>query len=755
MPEGLSGVIERVTYHNPDTGYCVLRVHARGNRDLITVVGTCPQVVAGEYVEAGGDWVTDRDHGLQFKASQLRTTPPHTESGIVKYLSSGLVKGIGAKYAKKIVEVFGDKTLEVIDASPAHLSGVKGIGPKRIELIRRGWQEQKHVRAILVFLQSHGFGTARAVRIYKEYGETAVEQVRANPYRLSTDIWGVGFRTADELAMRLNVPRDSPLRVQAAVRHTLAEAGQQGSCCLPEQLLVERTAGLVGLADEAVAEAVESLRTGGEIIRDEPRLAAGQRVTVSDTGLDDGASLIYLKPMFFAESGVARSIRKLLGGPHPLQLKDVAGAVAYAENGMGIEFAKAQRQAVGAAATEKVLVLTGGPGTGKTTIVKAILAIYQAKRLRVLLAAPTGRAAKRLSEASGLEARTVHRALEYDPSQRGFRKNADEPFDADLVVLDEASMADVSLMNSLLKAVPPWAALLIVGDRDQLPSVGPGMVLGDLIDSGCVPVVRLTQVHRQASASYIIRAAHALNEGHEPESAPPGGDGDFYFLEVDDPELCVARILEMASVRIPKRFGLDPIRDIQVLAPVNKGTLGVHHLNQRLQEVLNPAKPGQASVTRFGNTFRVGDKVIQTQNNYQREVYNGDIGQVIKLDAVDQVLTVLNEGREVEYEFSDLDELSLAYCCTIHKSQGSEYPAVIIPVHTQHWVMLQRNLIYTGITRGKQLVAVVGSRKALSVAARKAGAAERFTLLKWRLQAGGVAEGERGVDAPRSPGSLA
>lgn len=734
MSDTLTGVIERITFHNPESGYCVLRVQARGQRDLVTVVGNLLQVVAGEYIEAEGEWIVDRQHGPQFQAQTLRTTPPHTVAGIAKYLGSGLVKGIGPKYAQKIVDVFGDKTLEVIDQSPAFLSQVKGLGPKRIARIREGWKEQQGVRAIMVFLQSYGLGTARATRIYKTYGDTAIEQVRANPYRLSTDIWGVGFRTADELAQKLGIPRDSPLRAKAAVRHCLQEAATQGHVCLPEPALVEQTVALTQIEAGTIQEALEDLRIDEELVRDTPFLASGKRVRVDEAAAIYQDPLIYLKPLFLSEIGVALSLQALRASPHPLPETDTTKAVAWVEQKMGIQFAEAQTQAVQAALTEKVLVLTGGPGTGKTTIVRAIVELFRVKQQRVVLCAPTGRAAKRLTESTGQEAKTIHRLLEFDAAIGGFRRNKDHPLDLDLLVVDETSMADVALMNKLLQAVPPWAAVVLVGDVDQLPSVGPGSVLKDLIEARSVAVVRLTQVQRQAGTSWIVRAAHAINHGEMPESAPAGGQGDFYFLEVEDEETLLQRIVTMAKERIPARFQLDPIRDIQVLAPMNKGVVGVKNLNQQLQAALNPNAAGGPEVQRFGTTYRRGDKVIQTQNNYQREVFNGDIGRISAIDAVDQTVLVEFDQREVMYDFSDLDELQLAYCCSIHKSQGSEYPAVIIPVHTTHYIMLQRNLFYTGITRGKKLVVLVGTARALGIAVKKADTSHRFSLLRWRVQ---------------------
>ncbi len=724
MGESLSGVIERITFHNLDNGYCVLKVQAKGHRDPVAVVGHLPAALAGEFIEAKGEWVSDRQHGQQFKASELRTTPPHTTAGIAKYLGSGLVKGIGPKYAQKIVDVFGDKTLDVIEQSPAFLKQVKGLGPKRIELIRNSWKQNQAVHRIMAFLQSFGIGTARAVRIYKVYGENAVEQVRSNPYRLSTDIWGVGFRTADELALKLGIPRDSPRRAEAAVRYILQEASAKGHVGLPQDVVREQTAALTEIAAEVVQKAIDDLRLLDELVLDQipPSLT-----------LPALTDLLYLKPLHLAECGVARGMIALRSGVHPLPSVDVAKALAWVEQKMGIEFAEAQREAVRQAITQKVLVLTGGPGTGKTTIVRAILEIFRAKSQRVALCAPTGRAAKRLTESTGQEAKTIHRLLEFDAALGTFRRSRENPLDLDLLVVDETSMADLSLTNQLLRAVPAWACVVFVGDRDRLPSVGAGRVLADFIDSGTVAVVRLTEVHRQAGASHIVRAAHAVNRGDEPESAPPG-QGDFFIVEADEPAVILEKIVAMVKDRIPARFNLDPFRDVQVLSPMNKSELGVLNLNTVLQAALNPQQDRNQEVARFGVTFRRGDKVIQTQNNYQREVFNGDIGRITDVDAVDQTLSVDYEGRNVEYDFADLDELQLAYCTSIHKSQGSEYPAVIIPVHTQHYVMLQRNLLYTGITRGRKLVVLVGSKKALWIAVNKADQARRYSLLSWRLQ---------------------
>lgn len=747
MPEQLTGVIERITFHNLDNGYCVLRVAARGHRELVTVVGHTQQVIAGEYVTAIGQWVTDRTHGLQFKAEEIKTTPPHTAEGIRKYLGSGLIKGIGPRYAARIVEVFQEKTLDVIDQSPAFLAQVKGIGPKLIEKIRESWQQQKAVRSIMVFLHSYGIGTARAVRIYKTYGDSAIELIKANPYRLSTDIWGIGFATADELALKLGLPRDSPFRAQAAVRHVLAEASSDGHVGYPEELLRERAVELTQIPPTGITDAIEQLRITDEVVRDsvqaasaaaalngeQPSLEAASSAASSHPSLAD--TLIFLKPLFLAELGVARAVRALARGPHPLPAVNADAAIAWAQQRMGISFAESQRAAIREALTQKLLVLTGGPGTGKTTIVRAVIDVFVAKALRVLLCAPTGRAAKRLAESTGHEARTIHRLLEFDPALGGFRRGRENPLDVDLLVVDETSMVDVVLMNRLLQAVPPWACVVLVGDVDQLPSVGAGAVLTDLIYSGTVAVARLTEIHRQAGTSWIVRAAHAVNRGELPESAPAGGTGDFYFIEAHDPAAIIGLIKQMVTDRIPRRFALDPFRDVQVLTPQVKTELGVVNLNRELQATLNPGGPGVPEVKRYDTTFRVGDKVMQIQNNYNREVFNGDIGRVIAIDSDDQLLTVDFDGRRVEYDFTDLDELQLAYASSIHKSQGSEYPAVVIPVHTQHYTMLQRNLLYTGITRGRQLVALVGSRKALWRAVTNQETRQRYSLLKWRLQA--------------------
>jgi exodeoxyribonuclease V alpha subunit len=718
MKETLSGTIERVTFHNPENGFVVLRVQPRGKSSFVTVVGQLATAVAGEFIEAAGSWQQDPDHGLQFKADEMRSTPPHTLEGIEKYLGSGLIKGIGPHYARKIVQVFGERTLQVIDESPAFLKEIKGIGWQRIQRIRESWHEQKAIRDIMVFLRSHGVGTAQAVRIYKTYGDKAIELVQENPYRLADDIWGIGFQTADELARRLGVPAASPLRARAAVCHTLQQLGQDGHCGFPQSGVVEHAARLTGSEREIVADAVEYLVTEKQIVRD-------------DTA-NQAEPWLYLPARFHAELGVARSLRMLQDQMHPLPGVDLEAALAWVERKINLELAPSQREAIRQSASSKVLVITGGPGVGKTTIVRAILEIFSAKGLTCGLTAPTGRAAKRLAETTGREAKTIHRLLEMGPAARCGR-DRDNPLDLELLVVDEMSMVDVVLMHQLLRAVPPNACLILVGDVDQLPSVGPGMVLADIIGSGVVPVVRLTEIFRQAQESGIVRAAHRVLQGAMPEPATAEKPSDFYVIQAESPAAILDRIITLIQDRIPARFGLDPFRDIQVLTPMNRSELGVRNLNARLQAILNPAQ-SDLEVARFGWSFRPGDKVLQLKNNYDKLVFNGDVGRVTRIDIEDQELAVDFDGRIVPYDFNDLDELSLAYAMTIHKSQGSEYPAVVIPLHTQHYMFLQRNLLYTGITRGKKLVVIVGSNQALSLAVKRQNTAERCTALAQRLR---------------------
>src|SRR6516225_4671615 len=694
--EVLAGLIERVTYHNAENGFCVLRAKARGYRDVVTVVGHAATIAAGEWITASGEWVNDRAHGQQFKARFLRTSPPTSADGIEKYLSSGMIRGVGPVYARKLVRAFGEKVFDIIETTPDRLREVDGIGPVRAASILAAWVEQKAVREIMVFLHSHGVGTARAVRIFKTY---------------------------DAIAMKLGIAKTAMIRVRAGISYALTDAMDEGHCGLPTDELVPLAEKLLEVPQQLIRTALELELQEGTVIADR----------VGET------PCVFLAALHRAERTIADRLTRLANGTLPWPRSDLDKALPWVEKRIGLALVESQVAAIRLALTSKVLVMTGGPGVGKTTIVKAILRILAAKGTSLLLCAPTGRAAKRMTEATGFEAKTIHRLLEVDPKGGGFRRGEDNPLDCDLLVVDEASMVDVMLMQALMKALPDKAALLIVGDIDQLPSVGPGQVLADVISSGIVPVVRLTEVFRQAARSRIITSAHRINEGLMPDLSSPGTESDFYFVSADDPAIAVTRIIELAKTRIPKRFGLDPIRDIQVLCPMNRGGVGARSLNIELQAALNPA--GERKVERFGWTFAPGDKVMQIENDYEKEVYNGDIGTIGDVDPDAGELAVIFDSRSVTYRFGELDVLVPAYAATIHKSQGSEYPAVIIPVLTQHYAMLQRNLLYTGVTRGKRLVVLVGQKKAIAIAVRNVSGRRRWSkLAEWLALARPISE---------------
>ena len=716
--EVLAGLVERVTFHNPQNGFCVLRTRARGHRELVTVVGHAAMVAPGEWITASGEWVNDRTHGQQFRARFIRTAEPSSVEGIEKYLGSGMIRGIGPVYARKLVRAFGEKVFDVIEAEPERLRQVTGIGKVRAKRITDAWAEQKVVREIMVFLHSHGVGTARAVRIFRTYGADAVEVMTENPYRLARDIRGIGFVTADAIAMRLGIEKTAMVRVRAGIGHALAEAMDEGHCGLPEEELGPLAAKLLEVPADLIRTALDLELADGTVVAD----------TVEDT------PCIFLGGLHRAERTIAGRLGEIAGGGLPWSRIDPDKALPWVERRTGLALAPGQADAVRTALSSKVSVITGGPGVGKTTIVNAILRILSAKGVDILLCAPTGRAAKRMSEATGFEAKTIHRLLEVDPRTGGFKRDRGNPLDCGLLVVDETSMVDVLLMRSLLAAVPDEAALLIVGDVDQLPSVGPGQVLADVIVSGGVPVVRLTEVFRQAARSRIITTAHGINRGAIPDLSRPEGESDFYFVRAEDPETAVTRIVELVKTRIPRRFGLDPVRDIQVLCPMNRGGAGARSLNIELQAALNPA--GERRVERFGWTFAPGDKVMQIENDYDKEVYNGDIGAVVDVDPEAGELTARFEGRDLPYGFGELDALVPAYAATVHKSQGSEYPAVVIPVLTQHYAMLKRNLLYTGVTRGKRLVVLVGQKKAVAIAVRNASGRRRWSKLdEWLADA--------------------
>ena len=709
--EVLGGLVDRVTFHNSENGFCVLRVKARGQRDLITVIGHAAMISAGEFVQASGAWVNDRTHGVQFRASFLKATAPTTVEGIEKYLGSGMIRGIGPVYAKKLVRAFGESVFDIIEQEPGRLREVIGIGPKRAGRITAGWADQKVIREIMLFLHSNGVGTSRAVRIYKTYGVDAVRLISENPYRLARDIRGIGFRTADQIAAKLGIEKTAVIRVRAGVSFALTEAMDDGHCGLPEGELVPLTQKLLEVPEDLITTALALEIQEGTVIADDL----------------DGCRCVFLTGLYRAEREIAERLGALAVGDPPWPPINADKAIPWVESGTKMALAESQKEAIRVALGAKVLVITGGPGVGKTTLVNSLLKILLAKTVGIELCAPTGRAAKRLSESTGRDARTIHRLLETDPRTGSFRRNEENALDCDLLVVDETSMVDVPLMRALLRALPDRAALLLVGDVDQLPSVGPGQVLADVIASGAMPVVRLTEVFRQAAESRIIINAHRINQGLMPSLTPIEG-GDFYFVDAADAEEGIQKLLAIVQERIPKRFGFDPIGGIQVLCSMNRGGLGARSLNIELQNALNP--PGEIRVERFGWTFCPGDKVMQVENDYDKDVYNGDLGIVSRIDMEESEVSVEFDGREVIYGFGDLDELVLAYATTIHKSQGSEYPAVVIPLSTQHYPMLQRNLVYTGVTRGRRLVVLVGQRKALAIAVKGARARRRWSKLR-------------------------
>ena len=718
--EQLEGLVERVTFFNEQTGFAILRVTVRGQRDLVTVLGSLPAVNGGEWLTARGDWVRDPQHGLQFRAEHLTATQPTSRAGIEKYLGSGMIKGIGPVLAKKLVAKFGEGVFDIIDTQSARLEEVDKVGPERRRRIKAAWAEQKVVREIMVFLHAHGASTTRAVRIYKTYGDAAIDTVRANPYQLARDIHGIGFKTADGIARQLGVAADSLQRAAAGLRHTLFEAGSDGHCALPAEELVRHAAAMLEVDEAVVGQALAEALTSRELDRE----AIG------------GHDLVYLPGMRGAEEGVARRMLALVGEPSPFPNLDLTRAVEWYEARKERALSPTQRAALGQALESRAFIITGGPGVGKTTLLDALLAIVRAKKLRCLLCAPTGRAAQRLAEATGQEARTIHRLLGFGAGGGGFQHNEEQPLSADLLVVDECSMVDLPLMHALLRALPPRAGLLLVGDVDQLPSVGPGLVLRNLIESERVPTARLTEIFRQAAESRIITNAHRINAGELPDLGPPGGESDaadFFFIEREEPERIAATLAELAATRIPRKWGFDPVREIQVLCPTNRGPVGARQLNAHLQGALNPPRDGEAYAEKFGWQYRLRDKVIQTQNNYDKEVFNGDLGFIERIDPEESELVVRFESRAVVYAFGELDELAPAYAITIHKSQGSEFPVVVIPLAVSQHLLLQRNLIYTGITRGRKLVVIVGQRRALERAVRQQSDRQRYGGLLARL----------------------
>lgn len=730
----LEAVLERITYVNEETGYTVARVAGgRGTADLITVVGSLLGAQVGESLLLTGRWAAHPKYGRQFDVHSFTTVLPATIQGLRRYLGSGLIKGIGPVMAERMVEHFGTEILRVIEDEPSRLKEVPGLGPKRTQMIASAWEEQKAIKEVMVFLQGVGVSTSLAVRIYKKYGDASVGVVRNEPYRLASDVWGIGFKTADTIARSVGVPHDSPERIKAGLQYTLSEAAEDGHCFLPEPNLVSDAAKILDVPRDLVGPCLDELAATDGVIREfVPQKAAA--------GADgDGAAVpaVYLVPFHRAESSLASGLLELLRAPAD-RLGSFAGvdwakAIAWLRQRIGVDLAAGQEQAVRLALTQKVAVLTGGPGCGKSFTVRSVVTLAAAKKAKIVLVAPTGRAAKRLSELTGHPAATVHRLLQLRPGGEP-SYDRDNPLDADLVVVDECSMLDVIVANKLVKAIPRGAHLLFVGDADQLPSVGAGQVLRDLLAAQAVPRVRLTAIFRQARQSGIVVNAHRVNAGQYPQTR---GFADFFFFPCDDTEQAASLAVDIATSRVPRKFGLDPRRDVQVLAPMHRGPAGAATLNAALQEALTPCRDGRPERRHGGRVFRVGDKVTQLRNNYEKGaagVFNGTLGVVTGISTEDHTLTVqTDEDETIGYGFDELDELAHAYAVTIHRSQGSEYPAIVIPLTTSAWVMLQRNLLYTAITRAKRLAVLVGSPRALAAAVRTVSAGRRHTGLDHRL----------------------
>ncbi len=718
----LSGTIERVTFHNEENGYCVLRVSMSDARKTQTVVGNCASPNAGEEIAARGEWIEDDQYGSQFRASEISTSEPDNLKGIERYLGSGLIDGIGPTYAKKLVNKFGPEVFNIIDDRSKRLEEVEGIGPKRRKEIKKSWEKQKSVRRIMVFLHQHGISTARAVRIYKTYGDESIKKLKNNPYRLSHDLHGVGFKTADTIASKLGINFDDWSRIEAGLQFALQTATGNGHCALPETELIESATELLGVDQIKIEDCLKKIITKSEVIRDEI----------------NSVPMIFPPQLIASEKIVSQKILNLASKKPDYPKVEIEKALSWCQKKIGYPLAEGQRKAVELALRERVLIITGGPGVGKTTILRSVLMILRAKKVAPILCAPTGRAAKRMSETTGLEASTIHRLLEFKGQSGKFAHDENNPVEGDLFIVDEASMIDIQLMSSFLRALPKNAHLILVGDVDQLPSVGPGSVLSDMIQSNELPVARLNEIFRQSSESRIITAAHEINEGILPielsKSARNNPNSDFFFISSDEPDKTAETIANIVSLRVPEKLGLDPVNDIQVITPMHRGSLGTQALNRKLQDSLNPASESTFEIERFGARYRVGDKVIQTRNNYEKETLNGDIGKVIEISTdPGKVIIQFSGQRTVSYEPGELDEISPGFAITVHKSQGSEFPCVVIPVSTQHFLLLQRNLLYTAITRGSQVVVLVGQKKAAAMAVKNIDTKERYRGLLQRL----------------------
>ena len=734
--EIVEGTIRSVVFHNDENGYTVLHVEIPSEFELaknpeITIVGKAQAVWEGEEVKAEGEWVTDKVHGRQFKAETLTCIAPRSLKGIERYLASGLIKGIGPVLAKRIVDTFGEETMMVLSHQSGRLNEVPKLGAAKIRQIRESWHQNETMRENMIFGQTYGISVIKMTKIVRKYGPDAVAIVKADPYRLCRDIWGIGFVTADKIALSVGIPKDSPLRARASISYTLeTEAEDGGHCWTYENDLLLHANELTGIPTEVLGEALKEEIEAGRVVVEGSLASASPRDA-------DGTVLprkIYLKSLYYSERDVARRVRAILDLPRSFASFDAEKAITWWQSRAGFELAPKQHQALENSLKSKFSIITGGPGVGKTTIIRALVEIYGTKKLKVVLAAPTGRAAKRMTESVGAAAQTIHRLLKWNPVTNKFTFNAENRLEGDVFIFDETSMIDVKLASDLLSAIPDSAAVVWVGDTDQLPSVGAGSVLGDLIKSGVVPATKLDFIFRQDTSGLIVTNAHHVNAGEPLEIRQ--GETDFYFMRCEDPEMCVKRAIEFMTTRIPRKFGMDPLQDVQVLVPMRKNVLGTDNLNVELQKALNPR--GDA-IIRGGTMFRTGDRVMQLRNNYDKDVYNGDVGFVKAVNSDDRSMIVNFDGRPVKYDGGDLDELVLAYATTIHKSQGSEYPAVIVIIHTQHYVMLQRNLLYTAITRGKRLVLLMGVPYAIDQAIKTNTVRERRTSLSDRLQGCGVA----------------
>ena len=720
----INGQIERITFSNEENGFTIAKLKTKGERDLITVVGSLPGINPGEVLELLGEWSNHPKFGRQFKVVKFRSVMPATAAGIEKYLGSGLIKGIGPIMASRSVKKFGADTLEIIDTNPERLEEVEGIGKKRVQMIRNAWDAQKEIREVMVFLQGHGVSSTYAAKIYKQYAQSSIKIVQENPYRLAADIFGIGFKTADKIAGNLGIDRSSEIRAEAGILYVLYELSEEGHVYYPYEPLIEECRKILEVDKEIIVKGLA-------------RLFEEKKIVLEDLNdikeeFTPNNKAVYLAGFYVAEQNIALRLKMLLNSPSNLRQIGEDKALDWVQKRLDIQLTEKQREGVKTAVKQKVMVLTGGPGTGKTTIIKAILEIFRRLTPRIVMGAPTGRAAKRMSEATGWESKTLHRVLEWSPKEMGFKKDADHPLDADVVIVDEASMIDNLLMHHFLKAVPRGSVLILVGDVNQLPSVGAGNVLKDIIGSGVIPVVELNEIFRQAMGSLIITNAHRINHGEFPRIPDSKEETlqDFYFIQKETPEDVLATILDLVTNRIPSRFKINPLDGIQVLTPMHRGIIGAENLNKVLQEPLNKS---QVELPRGGRVYKLGDKVMQIKNDYDKEVFNGDIGRITRIDPEEQEVTVEFDGRQVDYDFSDLNELVLAYAVSVHKSQGSEYPVVVMPVHISHYMLLQRNLIYTGVTRARKLVIMVGTKKALSIGIRNNKIQKRFTGLFRKL----------------------